>query len=35
MEVDAKRKFDAGILPEREYRVIEARAKMADKDAGL
>lgn len=35
MEVDAKLKFEAGILPEREYRVIEARAKMTDKDAGV
>jgi defect in organelle trafficking protein DotB len=35
MVVDAKRKFEAGILPEREYRVIEARAKMTDKDVGL
>jgi defect-in-organelle-trafficking protein DotB len=35
MVVDAKRKFDAGLLPEREYRIIEARAKMADKDVGL
>jgi len=35
MVVDAKRKFDAGLLPEREFRVIEARAKMADKDVGL
>lgn len=35
MVVDAQRKFEAGILPEREFRVIEARAKMADKDAGL
>lgn len=35
MVVDAKRKFDAGLLPEREYRIIEARAQLADKDAGL
>jgi defect-in-organelle-trafficking protein DotB len=35
MIVDAKRKFEAGILPEREYRVIEARAKMVDKDVGI
>ena len=35
MEIDAKRKFEQGLLPEREYRVIEARAKMEDKDAGL
>ena len=35
MVVDAKRKFDAGLLPEREYRIIETRAKLADKDAGL
>ena len=35
MVVDAKKKFEAGILPEREYRVIEARAKMTDKDEGI
>lgn len=35
MVVDAKRKFEAGILPENEYRLIEARAKMADQDASL
>lgn len=35
MIVDAKRKFDAGILPEREYRVMEARAKMVDQDVGI
>jgi len=35
MDIDAKRKFEAGVLPEREYRLIEARAKMVDKDAGL
>lgn len=35
MEVDAKKKFEAGLLPEREYRIIETRAKMSDKDAGL
>lgn len=32
MEIDAKKKFEEGILPEREYRVIEARAKMVDQD---
>lgn len=35
MVVDAERKFKAGILPEREFRIMEARAKMLDKDAGL
>ena len=35
MAVDAKLKFEAGLLAEREYHVIEARAKMADKDAGV
>lgn len=35
MVVDAERKFKAGILAEREFRIIEARAKMLDKDAGL
>lgn len=35
MVVDAKRKFEEGILPEREYRLIEARNKMVDKDVGI
>ena len=35
MYVDAKRKFEQGILGEREYRIIETHSKMADKDAGL
>ncbi len=35
MYVDAKRKFEQGILGEREFRIIETRSKMADKDAGL
>ena len=35
MVVDAKRKFEAGILSEREYHIIETRAKLSDKDAGL
>jgi defect-in-organelle-trafficking protein DotB len=35
MVVDAERKFKEGILPEREFRIMEARAKMLDKDAGL
>jgi defect in organelle trafficking protein DotB len=35
MYLDAKRKFEQGILGEREYHIIETRSKMADKDAGL
>ncbi len=35
MYVDAKRKVEAGLLGEREYRLIETRSKMADKDAGI
>jgi len=35
MVVDAERKFKEGLLPEREFRIIEARAKMLDRDAGL
>ena len=35
MEMDAARKFEAGIIPEREYRLLLASAKNADKDAGI
>lgn len=35
MEADAKEKFEAGILSERNYRVIAEQAKREDKDAGL
>lgn len=35
MIIDAEKKFKEGILPEREFRLMEARAKMLDKDAGL
>ena len=35
MIVDAASKFKAGLLGEREYRIITAHAKMLDKDAGL
>lgn len=35
MIVDAKRKFDAGLLSEREYQIMEIRGRMLDKDAGL
>lgn len=35
MSIDAQRKFEAGILPEREYRIIEARAKLSDQDVGI
>jgi defect in organelle trafficking protein DotB len=31
MVADAKKKFDAGIIPEREYKIIEAGAKHAEK----
>lgn len=33
MSVDAKKKFEAGILPEREYKLLQAQAKLLDKDA--
>lgn len=32
---DAQKKFDAGIISEREYKVLAAGAKSADRDAGL
>ena len=35
MVVDAKRKFDAGILDERFYRLVEKQAEMLDKDLGI
>lgn len=35
MVVDAERKFKEGKLPEREYKIMVARAKMLDKDAGI
>lgn len=35
MIVEAKRKFDAGIIGERDYRILEAFSINADKDAGL
>lgn len=35
MIVDAKRKFEAGLLSEREYQIMEVRGRMLDKDAGL
>lgn len=35
MLVDAKKKFDAGILEERHYRLIETQSKMLDKDLGV
>lgn len=35
MEVDAKRKFDDGIISEREYNLIAAFGRTADKDSGL
>lgn len=34
MLVDAKKKFDAGILDERHYKLIEKQSKMLDKDLG-
>ena len=35
MEVDAKRKFDAGIIDERTYKLIMYGSRSADADAGL
>lgn len=35
MVVDAEKKFKEGLLPEREYQIMVARAKMLDRDAGL
>lgn len=35
MVVDAKKKFEAGILEERHYKLITAQAKMIDKDLGI
>jgi defect-in-organelle-trafficking protein DotB len=35
MSVDSKRKFDAGLISEREYRRLMLTAERADQDAGL
>lgn len=35
MELDAKEKFDAGIISERNYRIIAEQSKREDKDVGL
>lgn len=35
MIVDAKRKFDAGLLSERDYQIMVVRGQMLDKDAGI
>ncbi len=35
MIVDAQKKFDAGIISEREYRLIAAGSKNQDRDAGI
>lgn len=35
MHVDAKRKFEAGIISERDYQVIEKLSQSFDRDAGL
>jgi defect-in-organelle-trafficking protein DotB len=35
MEVDAREKFEAGIISERNYHLIAEQAKREDKDAGL
>lgn len=35
MEVDARKKFEAGIIAEREYKLITAFSKNSDKDAGI
>lgn len=35
MEIDAKEKFDAGLISERQYRVIAEMGKRQDKDVGI
>lgn len=35
MLVDAQKKFEEGIISEREFKILAAGAKMADRDAGL
>ncbi len=35
MEVDARAKFEAGIISERDYRILLTYSQRADKDAGL
>ncbi len=35
MIVDAKRKFDAGVISERTFKLMSASAKSADRDAGV
>lgn len=35
MEVDAKRKFDDGLISDREYKLLVTTARNADRDAGL
>lgn len=35
MIVDAKRKYEAGLLAERDYHILMAQTKMLDKDAGI
>ncbi|MBB72282.1 MAG: Dot/Icm secretion system ATPase DotB [Legionellales bacterium] len=35
IEVDAKRKLDAGIISEREYKLVTLSSRNADRDAGL
>lgn len=35
MLIDAKKKFDAGVISERQYKILCAGAKSADRDAGL
>ncbi len=35
MVIDAKQKFDAGILDERYYKLVETQSKMLDKDLGI
>jgi len=35
MIVDAKRKFDAGLLDARDYQILTAQSKMLDKDAAI
>jgi hypothetical protein len=35
MEVDAQKRFNEGLISSREYKILLASAKNADKDAGL
>ncbi len=35
MLLDVQRKFDAGLLTERDYKLFMSRSKMADKDSEI